>query len=39
MELYRESGDPRTVQMIEMLLSPPEPAEIIEHAERVVFSG
>jgi putative phosphoesterase len=38
-ELYRESGDPRTVQMIELLLSPPTSAEAIEHAERLVFSG
>jgi predicted phosphodiesterase len=38
-ELYRASGDPRTVQMIEMLLSPPEAEEVIEHAESVVFAG
>jgi putative phosphoesterase len=38
-ELYRSSGDPRTVQMIEMLLSPPKTEEIIRHAESVVFAG
>jgi len=38
-ELYRASGDPRTVQMIEMLLAPPQPEEVIEHAESVVFAG
>jgi putative phosphoesterase len=38
-ELYGASGDPRTVQMIEMLLAPPEGEEVIEHAERVVFAG
>jgi putative phosphoesterase len=38
-ELYRASGDPRTVQMIEMLLAPPSSEEVIEHAESVVFAG
>ena len=36
---YRASGDPRGEQMIEILLEPPTPAEVIEHAERLEFSG
>jgi putative phosphoesterase len=38
-ELYRVSGDPRTVQMIEMLLDPPDGEEVIQHAESAVFAG
>ncbi len=38
-ELYRASGDPRAAETIELLLSPPSSAEVIEHAESVVFSG
>ena len=36
---YRESGFPEPEQLVELLLQPPEPAEVIEHAERVVFAG
>jgi putative phosphoesterase len=36
---YRASGDPLAEEMIETLVSPPTPAEVIEHAERLVFSG
>ena len=36
---YRASGDPMTEKMIEFLLTPPTRAEVIEHAERLVFSG
>jgi putative phosphoesterase len=36
---YRASDDPLKEQMIEMLVSPPTRAEVIEHAERLVFSG
>jgi predicted phosphodiesterase len=36
---YRSSGDPLAEQMIELLLLPPTRAEVIEHAERHVFSG
>jgi putative phosphoesterase len=38
-ERYRASGDPLAEQMVERLLAPPSPAEVIEHAERAVFSG
>jgi putative phosphoesterase len=38
-ERYRESGDPLAEQMIELLFSPPAREEVIEHAERVEFSG
>ncbi len=36
---YRASGDPLAEQMVETLLEPPTPAEVVEHAERLVFSG
>jgi hypothetical protein len=36
---YRESGDPLADQMVEMLLDPPKPAEVIEHAEALEFAG
>jgi predicted phosphodiesterase len=36
---YRESGFPGAEQLAEMLLTPPEPAEVIEDAERRVFAG
>ena len=36
---YRESGDPAAEQMIEILVSPPTSDEVIEHAERLEFSG
>jgi putative phosphoesterase len=36
---YRESGYPATEQMIEILTSPPARDEVIEHAERLEFSG
>jgi putative phosphoesterase len=36
---YRESGDPATEQMIEILRAPPTSDEVIEHAERLEFSG
>ena len=36
---YRESGFPGAEQLVEMLLAPPEPAEVIEDAERRVFAG
>lgn len=37
--LYRASGDPLAEQMVELLESPPSRAEVIEHAERLEFSG
>ena len=36
---YRESGDPLTAEMIEILRQPPTPAEVIAHAESLAFSG
>ena len=36
---YRASGDPVAEQMVEVLVSPPTRAEVIEHAESNVFSG
>jgi predicted phosphodiesterase len=36
---YRASGDPLAEQMVDILNEPPTPAEVIEHAERLVFSG
>jgi putative phosphoesterase len=36
---YRESGDPMTTEMIEILRNPPTPAEVIAHAESLAFSG
>ena len=38
-ERYRATGDPAVEQMVEILLEPPTPAEVIEHAERLEFSG
>jgi putative phosphoesterase len=38
-ELYRGSGDPLAERMVDMLVSPPSRAEIIEHAERLEFAG
>ena len=38
-ERYRASGDPLAEQMIEMLVAPPTREEVIEHAERLVYSG
>ena len=37
--LYRESGDPSAEAMVEVLLEPPTPQEVAEHAERLEFSG
>jgi predicted phosphodiesterase len=36
---YRTSGDPLSDAMIETLLEPPTPAEVIAHAEALEFSG
>jgi putative phosphoesterase len=36
---YRESGFPDPEPLVELLLQPPAPAEVIEHAELVVFAG
>lgn len=36
---YRSSGDPLAEKMVEMLLAPPTPAQVVEHAEALEFSG
>jgi putative phosphoesterase len=36
---YRESGFPDPDPLVELLLEPPAPDEVIEHAEKVVFAG
>jgi putative phosphoesterase len=36
---YRESGFPDPDPLVELLLQPPAPDEVIEHAEKVVFAG
>jgi len=36
---YRQTGDPLAEQMVEILLSPPTPDEVIAHAEALEFSG
>jgi putative phosphoesterase len=38
-ERYRASGYPLAEQMVETLVDPPTRAEVIEHAERLEFSG
>lgn len=36
---YRATDDPLAEEMVELLLSPPSPEELIAHGESVVFSG
>jgi predicted phosphodiesterase len=36
---YRATGDPLAEQMVEILVSPPTPNEVVEHAEALEFSG
>jgi predicted phosphodiesterase len=36
---YRDSGFPDPEPLVDLLLQPPAPAEVIEHAEQVVFAG
>ena len=38
-ERYRASGDPLAEQMVDLLFTPPTREEVIEHAERLEFSG
>ena len=38
-ERYRASGQPNVEQIVEMMLEPPEPGEVIEHGEKHVFAG
>ena len=37
--LYRATDQPGIEQIVEMMLEPPEPREVIDHAEKVVFAG
>jgi putative phosphoesterase len=39
LERYRASGQPGVEQIVEMMVEPPEPREVIDHAEQVVFAG
>ena len=36
---YRSTDDPRAEAMVELLRTPPAPAEVVEHAETLEFSG
>jgi putative phosphoesterase len=38
-ERYRASGQPNMEQIVELMLEPPEPREVIEHGEKHVFAG
>jgi putative phosphoesterase len=38
-ERFRASGQPNVEQIVEMMLEPPEPREVIDHAEKHVFAG
>jgi putative phosphoesterase len=38
-DTYRRSGFPNADELVELLLEPPTPAEVIEHAEKAVFAG
>ena len=38
-ERVRASGQPDVEQIVEMMLVPPEPREVIDHAEKLVFAG
>jgi predicted phosphodiesterase len=37
--LYRASAQPNVEQIVEMMVEPPEPREVIDHAEKVIFAG
>jgi diadenosine tetraphosphatase ApaH/serine/threonine PP2A family protein phosphatase len=36
---YRGTNYPQVEEMVEILVEPPAPAEVVEHAERLEFSG
>jgi predicted phosphodiesterase len=36
---YRETDIPGVEEIVELMMSPPEPRDVIDHAEQVVFSG
>ncbi len=37
--LYRATDQPGIEQVVQMLVEPPDPREVIDHAEKVVFAG
>jgi hypothetical protein len=37
--VYRSSGFPQVEELVEILVTPPTRDEVIEHAERLEFSG
>ena len=36
---YRATDFPEVEELVEMMLAPPEPREVIDHAEKVIFAG
>jgi len=38
-ELFRASGQPNVEQIVELMVTPPEPREVIDDAEKRVFAG
>ena len=38
-ERYRKTGFPEVEELVEMMLTPPEPREVIDHGEQVIFAG
>ena len=36
---YRATDFPKVEELVEMMLAPPEPREVIDHAEKVIFAG
>jgi hypothetical protein len=36
---YRATDLPGVEEIVELMVSPPEPREVIDHAEQVVFAG
>ena len=38
-ERYRASGQPGVEEIVEMMVTPPERREVIDHAEKVIFAG
>ena len=38
-ERFQASGQPNVEQIVELMLTPPEPREVIDHAEKHVFAG
>jgi hypothetical protein len=36
---FRATDFPQVEELVEMMLTPPEPREVIDHGEKVVFAG